>query len=150
MNGLIAWMARNGVAANLLMLLLLVAGALSVTSIPTKVFPDFTLGAVQVQVEYRGASPEEIEDSVIQPIEEQIEAVEGIDDITATAAEGLGIVNAQLKQGVSVSQKVDEIQAEVNRITNLPDRSERPQVSELTNRQRVVELLIDQEVKSFV
>ena len=142
MNGPIAWMAKNGVAANLLMLLLLVAGAVSIQQVPTKVFPEFALGAVQVQVEYRGASPEEIEDSVIQPIEEKIEAVEGVDAITATAAEGLGIVTAELKQGVSVSQKVDEIQAEVNRITNLPDRSERPQVSELDNRQRVVELVI--------
>jgi len=142
MSGPIAWMAKNGVAANLLMLLLLVAGAISIQQVPTKVFPEFALGAVQVQVEYRGASPEEIEDSVIQPIEEKIKAVEGVDEITATAAEGLGIVTAQLKQGVSASQKVDEIQAEVNRITSLPDRSERPQVSELTNRQRVVELVI--------
>lgn len=142
MTGPIAWMARNGVAANLLMLLLLVAGALSIQQIPTKVFPEFTLGAVQVEVEYRGASPGEIEQSVIRPIEEKIEAVEGVDEITATAAEGLGIVTAQLKQGVSASQKVDEIEAEVNRITSLPDRSERPQVSELDNRQRVVELVI--------
>ncbi|KPP91221.1 efflux RND transporter permease subunit [Erythrobacter sp. HL-111] len=142
MNGMIAWMARNGVAANLLMMLLLVAGAVSVQQIPTKVFPEFTLSAVQVEVEYRGASPEEIEDSVIQPIEEAIEAVEGVDAITATAAEGLGIVTAELKEGVSVSRKVDEVQAEVNRITNLPDRAERPQVSEIDNRQRVIELVI--------
>jgi len=142
MKGPIAWMARNGVAANLLMLLMLVAGLLSIPQIPTKVFPDFTLGAVQVQVEYRGASPEEIETSIIQPIEEQIEAVEGVDQVTATAAEGLGIVTAELKQGTSVSQKVDEIQAQVNRITNLPERSERPQVSELTNRQRVIEFVL--------
>ncbi|QIQ86953.1 efflux RND transporter permease subunit [Erythrobacter sp.] len=142
MKGPIAWMARNGVAANLLMLLLLVAGAISIQQVPTKVFPEFALGAVQVEVEYRGASPGEIEESVIRPIEEKIEAVEGVDEITATAAEGLGIVTAQLKQGVSASQKVDEIQAEVNRITSLPERAERPQVSELTNRQRVVELLI--------
>ncbi|MEE4207374.1 MAG: efflux RND transporter permease subunit [Erythrobacter sp.] len=142
MKGPIAWMAKNGVAANLLMLLLLVAGAVSIQQVPTKVFPEFALGAVQVQVEYRGASPEEIEDSVIQPIEEAIESIEGVDAITATAAEGLGIVTAELNQGVSVSQKVDEIEAEVNRITSLPDRSERPQVSELDNRQRVVELVI--------
>jgi len=142
MNGAIAWMARSGVAANLLMLLLLVTGLVSVTQLPTKVFPDFTLSAVQVQAEYRGASPGEIEESVIQPIEEQIEAVEGIDQVTATAAEGLGIVTAELRQGVSVSQKVDEIQAEVNRITNLPERSERPQVSELDNRQIVIEFLV--------
>ncbi|MEQ8772773.1 MAG: efflux RND transporter permease subunit, partial [Erythrobacter sp.] len=142
MRGPIAWMAGNGVAANLLMLLLLVAGAVSIQQVPTKVFPEFALGAVQVQVEYRGASPQEIEQSVIRPIEEKIEAVEGVDEVTATAAEGLGIVTAQLKQGVSASQKADEIEAEVNRITSLPDRSERPQVSELDNRQRVVELVI--------
>jgi multidrug efflux pump subunit AcrB len=141
-NAPIALMARNGVAANLLMLLIFVAGLTSAFIITQKVFPDFTLGRIEVRVEYRGADPGEIEQSIVQPIEEQIEAVEGIREVTATAAEGVGIVTAELDQGADVNQKLDEIQSRVNRITNFPERAEEPEVRELTNRRRVVEIAI--------
>jgi len=142
MNRLIAHMARNGVAANLLMLFILFTGVLSALTITQKVFPEFTLGRIEVRVEYRGATPDEIEQSIVQPIEEQIESVEGIRQITATAAEGNAIVTAELNQGVDVNQKLDEIQARIDRITSFPDRAEEPEVRELTNRRRVIELAL--------
>jgi len=142
MKGLIDRMARNGVAANLLMLFLLFTGILSALTLTQKVFPEFTLGRVQITVEYRGASPEEIERSIIQPIEEQVEAVEGIRQITARASEGVGVVTAELNQGVDINQKLDEIKSRVDRITNFPDRAEEPEVRELTNIRRVIEIAI--------
>jgi len=57
MNKAIDWMARNGVAANLLMVLIIVAGVFSVASIVQEVFPEFSLDAVQVRVEYPGGAP---------------------------------------------------------------------------------------------
>jgi multidrug efflux pump subunit AcrB len=142
MNKAIELMARHGVATNLLMLLIFIAGLMSAFTVTRKVFPEFTLGRVEVRVEYRGADPGEIEQSIVQPIEEQIEAVEGVREITATAAEGIGIVTAELRQGVEVNKKLDEIQSRINRITSFPDRAERPEIRELTNRRRVIELAI--------
>ncbi len=142
MKSVIAYMADNGVAANLLMALLLVSGAISMLSLTQQVFPEIRLGQIEVFVEYRGASPEEVEQSIIEPIEEQIEAVEGIRQITATASEGIGIVTAELQQGADPNQKLDEIQSRIDRITNFPARAEEPEVRELTNRRRAIEIAL--------
>ncbi|MEM1125417.1 MAG: efflux RND transporter permease subunit [Bacteroidota bacterium] len=141
-RGPIAYMAKNGVAANLLMLFLLAAGLAAYTNIVQEVFPEFSLDAIQVTVRYPGATPEEIEESIIQKIEEQIEAVEGIDEITATASENIGVVTAELQLGTDVSQALDDIKAEVDQIITFPNQAERPEVRELTNRQSVIRIAI--------
>lgn len=140
MKAIVAWMVRNGVAANLLMLLMLMSGFISFLTIPVQVFPEFSLDMIEIRVEYPGASPNEIQSSVIRRIEEQIEGVDGIYEITATASEGAGTVRAELAQGEDVSSKLDEIKAEVDRITTFPADSEKPEVREMTNRSRVVEI----------
>ncbi|MGD2121692.1 MAG: efflux RND transporter permease subunit [Gemmatimonadota bacterium] len=141
-RGPVAYMARNGVAANLLLFFLLFAGIFSLGSLVQEVFPEFSLDTVQVSVVYPGATPEEVEESIVRKIEEQIEAVEGIKEITATASEGLGVVSVELKLGTDVSRALDDIKAEVDRIPTFPIRAERPEVRELTNRSSVVRLAI--------
>jgi multidrug efflux pump subunit AcrB len=135
-------MARNGVAANLLLFFLIAAGVFSLGSLVQEVFPEFSLDTVTVSVAYPGATPEEVEESIVRKIEEQIEAVEGIDEITATAAEGVGTVSVALKLGADVSQALDDIKAEVDQITTFPEGAERPEVRELTNRQSVLRLAV--------
>jgi multidrug efflux pump subunit AcrB len=135
-------MARNGVAANLLLFFLLFSGIFALGNLVQEVFPEFSLDTVQVSVVYPGATPEEVEESIVRKIEEQIEAVEGIKEITATASEGLGVVTVELKLGTDVSRALDDIKAEVDRIPTFPVRAERPEVRELTNRSSVVRLAI--------
>ncbi len=142
MRGPIAYMARNGVAANLLMLFILVAGVASLGGLVQEVFPEFSLDQVQIQVAYPGATPDEVEESIIRKIEEQVEGVEGVDEISATAAEGIGSVIVSLRLGADVSQAVDDIKAEVDRIQTFPDQAERPEVREMTNRQSVIRLAL--------
>jgi len=141
-GGPIAYMARNGVAANLLLLFLIAAGIFAYTSLVQEVFPEFSLDTIQVSVPYPGATPDEVEESIVRKIEEQVEAVEGIDEINATAAEGVGIVSISLKQGTDPSRALDDIKAEVDRIATFPERAERPEVREITNRQSAIRLVI--------
>ncbi|MGY8675428.1 MAG: efflux RND transporter permease subunit, partial [Verrucomicrobiia bacterium] len=90
---MIAWFARNGVAANLLMVGILGAGFLALrTSIPTEVFPDFELDTIEIGVEYRGATPAETEQSVVIKIEEAVQDLVGIEKITSSSTEGAGAV----------------------------------------------------------
>ena len=89
MHRVIDWFARNGVAANLLMGVLLLGGGLAATTIVQENFPEFSLDAVEVRVRYPGASPEDVEESIVQRIVDRVEAVEGIDRILATAAENV-------------------------------------------------------------
>lgn len=142
MNRAIEWMARHGVAANLLMIFLVAAGMLSVPNIAQEVFPEFDLDAIQVSVSYPGASPEEVEEGILQRIEERVESVEGIRRLTSTASEGVGVVIAELNLGEDKAKALDEIKAEVDRIVSFPEDAEEPEVSEVSNRSRVIEIAL--------
>ena len=135
-------MARNGVAANLLMVFLLFAGIVALGSLVQEVFPEFSLDTVEITVSYPGATPEEIEESILQKIEEQVEAVEGVDEITGTAAEGFGTVMVELKSSADISKALDDIKAEVDQITSFPAEAENPEIREVTNRLSVIRILV--------
>ena len=124
MNGAIRWITEHRVAANLLMVSVVVAGLSSATSITQKTFPDFTLEVVDVTVVYPGASPGEIEQSVVRPIEERLASVDGVDETTATAREGVGSVSLSLALGEDVATKLDEIETEIDRIDTFPEGAE--------------------------
>ena len=82
MKGPIDWFARNSVAANLLMLLILVGGLFTVFTIKREVFPEFSLDLITVRVSYRGAAPAEVEEGVCIRVEEAIQGLDGIKRIT--------------------------------------------------------------------
>ena len=83
-RGPIAWMAGNSVAANLLMLVLLIGGLVMGTRIKKEVFPEFQIDSVTVTVAYPGASPEEVEKGIILSIEEAVQGLDGVNEVTAT------------------------------------------------------------------
>ncbi|MBB3329433.1 multidrug efflux pump subunit AcrB [Halomonas campaniensis] len=119
-RGPIAWMVHHGVAPNLLMILLIVGGLLASTTIKKEVFPDFELEIITVAIGYPGATPEEVERSLLLPLEAALADVDGIDELTATANEGAGRVSATLIDGVEVMRVYQEIQQAVGAITTLP------------------------------
>ena len=135
-------MAKNGVAANLLMIFLLVAGFFSLSTIVQEVFPEFSLDTIQISVQYPGATPEEIEESIVQRIEERIKAVDGVNKITASASENVGSVSAEINIDAEPSRVLDDIKAEVDRIISFPDQIERPEVREITNRQSALRIAL--------
>lgn len=149
-RGPVAFMARNRVAANLLMVFLVAAGLFSLRGIVQEVFPEFSLDQITISVLYPGATPEEVEESVIRKIEEQVQSVEGVKEITATASEGLGTVVVELRLGTDVAQALDDLKAEVDQISTFPASAERPEVRELTNRQSVMRLAIHGDVPERV
>ncbi|MBT4740038.1 MAG: efflux RND transporter permease subunit, partial [Rhodospirillaceae bacterium] len=142
MRTMIEWMTRHGVAANLLMIFMLATGILNAFTIPVEVFPELKLDTITVEVEYLGASPAEIEESILQRIEERIDGLDGLQDITSTAIENRGTVAVELAIGEDSASKLDEIKAEIDRITTFPAGAEQPEVRESTNRQRVIEIAI--------
>ena len=142
MHRVIDWFARNGVAANLLMGILLLGGGLAATTIVQENFPEFSLDAVEVRVRYPGASPEDVEESIVQRIEDRVEAVEGIDRILATAAENVGVVTVELYRGTNLDRARTDIKSEVDRISSFPDEAEEPVVAEVTNREQVLQLAV--------
>lgn len=141
-KGFVAFMARNGVAANLLMMFFLIAGIVAYGTIVQEVFPENSLDTVQVSVAYPGATPDEVEESIVQKIEEAVEAVDGIKKVTANAAEGSGSVSIELEIGTDIDRALDDVKSEIDQIQTFPVEAEEPDVRELTTRQSVVRIAI--------
>ena len=142
MNRMIKWMAEHPVASNLTMIFVVILGALTAINMPQKTFPDFTLDTVSISVSYPGASPEEIQESIVRPIEDQLSGIDGIDSISATISEGRGGVSVSFLRGEDITEKVDEIKNEVDRITVFPEDANDPIVMQPTNSSRILEIAI--------
>ncbi|MFC7336549.1 efflux RND transporter permease subunit [Haloferula chungangensis] len=127
-KGLIPWFARNHIAANLLMITLLVLGGVTIFKIKQEVFPTFVLDTVVVDVQYRGASPVEVEQSVIVPIESELRGLEMVRRLEAVAQEGRGVVTAEIFPDFDRNRALQEITAAVQRIPVFPDEIEPPLV----------------------
>jgi len=143
MNRAIEWFARNSVAANLMMVLILVAGGYTVLShTKQEVFPEFELDLISIRVPYLGAAPEEVEEGVCVRIEEAIQGLDGVKEITSTSSEGSGSVLVKLELGSDVQKVLDDIKARVDAIETFPEETEKPIVSDITNRRQVIDIAI--------
>jgi len=141
-RGPIAWMAGHSVAANLLMAVFLVGGIILMSQIKKEVFPDFDLDIVTITVPYPGASPEEVERGVILAIEQAVQGLEGVNEVTASAREGVGTVTVEIIEGENIQRLAQDIQNEVDRITSFPEEAEEPQVVIAQRRRYVVSLAL--------
>ena len=127
---MIAWFTRNGVAANLMMAFLIVGGLYSVFTVKREIIPEISLDVVVVRIPYRGASPSQVEESVLVRIEAAIESINGIREVRSVAREGFGSVTATIERGYDVSRVKDEIEARVDAIPSFPMETERPIVEQ--------------------
>jgi len=141
-RGPIAWMAKNSVAANLLMFSLLLGGLFTAFRAKQEVFPDFEIDAVSISVPYPGASPEEVERGIVLAIEEAVRGLEGVEEITSTAREGGGSVNADLLLGADRQKVYQDIQQAVDRVTTFPDEAEEPQITLISRRRHVLSMAL--------
>lgn len=119
---MIAFFCRNGVAANLLLLGIVIAGVavLVLGKIPLEVFPETEIRSVQVAVPFRGANPEEVEESIVLRIEEAIHNLEGIKEMVSSASSSAGTVTVEISEGYDVREMRDEIETRVNAIVDFP------------------------------
>lgn len=119
---MIAFFARNGVAANLLMVAVVLAGVYALTSrkIPLEVFPEFERRTVTISVPYRGATPEEVEETVVIRIEEAISDVEGIEEMMSTASSSSGSVNVEIDEDYDIREVRDKIEARIDGLEDFP------------------------------
>jgi len=142
MNGAIRWMARNHVAANLLMLVFVVGGLLLGPKVKQEVFPEVNLDWISVTVPYPGAGPEEVEEGILLKIEENLTGVDGIKQIKATASEGMGTVMAEVNAGMDPDKVLQDVKSEVDRITTFPLDAEEPVIAKVLNRSEVISVVV--------
>ena len=149
MKGIIDWFARNSVAANLMMVFIVVSGIIAVTTVKEEIFPEFELDRISIQVPYLGAAPEEVEAAVNIRIEEAIQGIDGIKQIQSTASEGMGMVMIELELGADARKVVDDVKSNVDAITTFPVETEKPIIRELTRRNPVADIAVSGDLDAF-
>ncbi|MEM9705988.1 MAG: efflux RND transporter permease subunit [Pseudomonadota bacterium] len=128
-GGLIAWFARNAYAANLLMATLVLAGIASISVVKQEVLPTIEQDIVTITVEYFGASPQEIVEGVILPIESEVTGLEATKKVTANATEGVARVYVELQEGENRDLALQDIRNAVDSIETFPDEAEPPRTT---------------------
>ncbi len=135
-KGAIAYMAKNSIAANLLMIILIGGGIWTMYNVQKEVFPEFQLDIVEVSVTYPGATPAEVEQGILLPVEEAIRGLQGIKEVTSTARESSGSISIELIASMNRMKALQDIEQAVNRIRTFPDDIEEPEV-------RLLEQVVD-------
>ncbi|MBW1762846.1 MAG: efflux RND transporter permease subunit [Deltaproteobacteria bacterium] len=111
-RGPVAWMAKNAVAANVLMLILIVGGLVTLASgIKQEVFPEVELDMVSVNIIYPGASPAEVEQAVVLAVEEAVRGIDGVKKVTSSATEGRANTLVELLLGADTDRALKKTAA---------------------------------------
>jgi multidrug efflux pump subunit AcrB len=142
MKGAVAWFADNHVAANLLMIFLLLAGVVTGLTTKLEIFPETSLDLISITMEYPGASPAEVEEAIVRRIEEKVAGLAGIKRIDSEARESFATVIIEVMNDWDLQELLDEVKAEVDRITTFPNEAEEPIVRELTRRRQVLNVTV--------
>ena len=125
-KGIIAWFAANHVAANLLMILIIVGGLITVGTIRKETNPALELNMIQVRVPYLGAAPQEVEEGVILKVEDAIQDLVGIKKIRSNAMEGNGQVTIEVYPDADLNQLLADVKTRIDAISTFPALTEKP------------------------
>ncbi|PXF63917.1 efflux RND transporter permease subunit [Kangiella spongicola] len=140
---MISWFARNSVAANLLMFVILIAGAFTMWKrVTVETFPSIEFDYINVSVPFRGSTPEEVEQTVSTRIEEAVYDLEGIKQISSTSSEGIGRVTIEVDEGYDVKDLLDQVKSRVDALNTLPREAEKPIISQSIRRREAISVVI--------
>ncbi len=149
MKRAIAWCAENHVAANLVMVIIVVAGLGTLPRLTQEMIPSIDMEMISVSVTYPGASPEEVESSITNRIEEELEGIQGVKRMRSTSSEGAASVTVELVAGEDVRRRLDDIRAAVDRIDTFPDDAEDPMVQQAEIPHLVLNLAVSGDVDEW-
>ena len=146
MKRVMAAFAGNTVFANIVLILILLAGGIAVLSMIRENFPEHSLDMISILVPYPGADPEEVEEGISQKIEEAIEGLEGIKQVTTQSTENVGSTIVEVKENYDVDDVLNRIRAKVNAISTFPVDAEKPVITELMLKEPVMLLYLSGEM----
>ena len=142
MIGFVHMFAKHRVAANLLMVIMIIAGAIGVDRLRTQFFPTFELDIITVSVAWSGATAEDVQEGLTIPIENAIEELAFIESIDATSQFGSASFRIELVEGTNLPQALDDISQRIDQNLALPEGAEDRMVSSLTRCEDITNLLI--------
>lgn len=142
-KGLIAWFAHNHVAANIMMILFIVAGFYSVMNIRNETFPSIDPKTITITVSYPGATPYEVADSITSRAESALRGTEGVKRISSTASEGSARITVEMEEFADSDEVYDDVETSINNIVDyFPGDAERPVITKTKRTQDVMRLAL--------
>ena len=141
-TGLISWFARNSVAANLLMIFILIMGAFGYKTIQRQMFPNIERNYINISAQYRGASPQEIEESILIKIEESLQDVSEIKRTVSRAFRNSGRVSLEIDKDEELTDVLDKVKLRVDSIATFPADMEPVTISQAEFQQQVYEMAL--------
>ena len=148
--GILRYFAANPVAANLMMLVMLVGGFVAATAITAQSFPTINLGTINITVPFPGATPSEVEESITRRIEEAVIGIDGVKRVTSRAYENTGTVSVELKEYVDESKVRDDVESAVERLSDFPpERAEEPDIVRVETIGDVMTLVVSSELSEL-
>lgn len=141
-SGLIGLFTYHKVAANLLMLLMMLAGAVALMRLNVQFFPNFDLDYAQVRVIWPGANAQDVELSVTNPVERVLRTVENLDEMTSTSALGSSVVTLKFKEGTDMIEAVDQVRQRVTELRNLPQDIQTPTIERIVRYESIARVLL--------
>ncbi|WP_028583615.1 efflux RND transporter permease subunit [Desulfogranum mediterraneum] len=146
MRKLLAAFAGNTVFANIVLLMIFMAGGLAVSTMLRESFPQFSLDLISIEVPYPGADPEEVEEGVSIKLEEALESVEGIKQFTTRSSENIASASLEVEDGYDITKVLNEVKSKVDAISTLPVDAEQPVITEVVMRESVTMLALSGEL----
>ena len=140
--GFISVFAQHRVAPNLLMMMMLIAGVWALTGLNKQFFPNFALDFVNVRVVWSGASSEDVESAITNPIEEELRTLDNVIKLSSTSSEGVATITLEYEEGTDMGEAIDQVKERVGLIRNLPLSSEEPEISRIVRYEPVAKMLI--------
>lgn len=141
-NNLICVFARHRVAANLLMLLMIMAGVWGLQRLNTQFFPTFELDVVTVRVVWSGSTAEDVETAITNPLERELRNLDGVRKITSTSANGVASLSLEYEEGSDMGTALDEVKQRVDLVRNLPATAEEAEIIRAVRYEPIARLMI--------
>ena len=133
---------RHGTLANILMLMMLVAGLWAFPRLNAQFFPDVVIERVTVSVVWPGAGPEDVDSAIVQRIEPALLTVSGVESTSATATEGRALISAEFAPGTDMAEALDAVKAAVDGVRDLPEDADPPEINRVRWHDRVTDVVI--------
>ena len=141
-NDIIGLFANHRVAANLLMVMMLLAGAIALKNLNIQFFPNFDLDTISVSASWSGASAEDIESGITIPLEQRLRSVDQLKEMSSSSTPGKSGITLQFHEGTDMVLALDNVKKQVDDFTNMPEEVEKVTVTQGIRYESVARLLI--------
>jgi len=141
-GGLIGLFTRHPTAANLLMAVMIISGLFALDRMNTQFFPDFGIDVIAVDVDWPGASAEDVDTNIVQAVEPEVRFLDGVKKVRSSSIEGRASVIVEFNPGTDMQSALSDVETAVGQVTTLPEDSETPVIRRLVRYDSISRLVI--------